>query len=87
MMAAQKALKIPWEYCECGCKSFTAEIAGLYFSYYNDLHGGYWFARTHNPSIFGTRYTNIRTINALIRKDLKAQKANVTKWLSELENS
>lgn len=80
-------LKIPWEYCECGCKSFVADIAGLHFSYFDDLQGGYWYAQSHHPRIYGSKYTSVRTINALVRKDLKARKGQVATWTSELENS
>jgi hypothetical protein len=86
-MAARKTLKIPWEYCECGCKSFIADIAGLHFSYYDDLHGGYWYARSHHPRIYGKKYLTVRAINAEVRKDLKSRKGQVNQWASELENT
>ena len=82
---AIKAKRIPWEYCECGCKSFTADVGGLHFSYYDDLHGGYWYAQSHNARFFGTRYDSVRKVNAQVRKALKARKIEVLGYLSELE--
>jgi len=39
-MAATKL--IPWEYCECGCKSYECRIAGHAFSLFWDLKDGWY---------------------------------------------
>lgn len=37
-----KKHKLNWEYCECGCHQHTASIAGVHYSMFNDLKGGYF---------------------------------------------
>ncbi len=77
---------IPWEYCECGCKSSTVTIGGAYFSFYNDLQGGYWFATSHHPRLMGVRLDSMRAVNQKVRTALKARKIEVQRELSELED-
>jgi hypothetical protein len=33
---------IPWEYCECGCKSYTCTIADHYFKLFWNLKDGWY---------------------------------------------
>jgi hypothetical protein len=81
-----KRLRIPWEYCECGCKSSYASLGGAYFGYFDDLRGGLWFSTSHHPYLSGTKVASMGEINRRVYKALKAQIQSLTQQLSELES-
>jgi len=33
----EKTRKLGWKYCECGCKGYAAQFAGIHFWAYDDL--------------------------------------------------
>lgn len=77
---------IPWKYCECGCHSCDVTIGGLYFSYYDDLHGGLWLSTQHHPWLTGQKVASYAEISRKVLQALKAQKDVVKQQLSELED-
>ena len=40
--------RLPWEYCECGCKCHTVTIGSHSYSLFNDLKGGFHLSDRHD---------------------------------------
>jgi hypothetical protein len=76
---------IPWKYCECGCKGSSVTIGGLYFTYFDDLHGGLWFSTQHHAHLTGVMVQSYAAITRRVRQALKAQKAVLAQQTAELE--
>lgn len=88
------ALKIPWEYCECGCKSCDVTIGGMYFSYHDNLRGRIYLSQSHHPylSRYAKEFQTMRQVNQEVRRvlrenlpKLKAQRDELKTVLAELE--
>lgn len=81
------AKKIPWDYCECGCKCNFVQVGGLYFSIYNDLKGTYYYCKgSHNARIYGTlSFKSAEEVNQKIREALRERKKEIAKEQTELD--
>jgi hypothetical protein len=77
------ARRIPWKYCECGCKSFVVTVGPLYFSYYDDLRGEVWFATVPNPYIFGKKVGSREEVDRLVREAVRKNKTETDAWAKE----
>lgn len=71
---------IPWEYCECGCKGHTLDVAGIRLWSYmalDDTHGGPFFLkRVHgwygeDLGKFKTSALQDQFVRSLLRKAVK----------------
>jgi hypothetical protein len=43
----KQKMKLPWEYCECGCKGWNLDVGGVYFWMYWDLHEHWYVSKQH----------------------------------------
>lgn len=61
-----KSNKLNFEYCECGCKSYTATLKGLSYTIYWDLKDSFYLYSGHGflGTKLGTFYTYEKTIKA-----------------------
>lgn len=59
-------IKIGWKYCENGQKIYTYDCAGLNFSLYWDLKGGWYLSEGGtDPRL---KYTSMKEANREVRK-------------------
>lgn len=77
-------MRLPWKYCECGCKSSVLEIGGLHFSLYNDLQGGYFLSEQHGARTAGTKYGSIQAASEVVRTHFAPQKSLLLRQVAEL---
>jgi hypothetical protein len=43
----QQRKKLPWAYCECGCKGWDLNLGGIYFWLFWDLKDSWYLSRQH----------------------------------------
>ena len=78
-------MKLNWEYCECGCKSLICFVAGLQFSWFDDLKGGNWFTVGSQRHEQASRYDSVRAMNRRIRQELERRRREITDWSREID--
>ncbi len=83
---ARTSMKIPWKYCECGCKSSCVTLAGIHFSAYDDLRGGHYLSvGNHCQRAFGKPFKSQKEVDAQVRVRLAERKSELLAELKELE--
>lgn len=72
--------KLPWEYCECGCKGYSVSVGSRHFSVYWDLADNYYFCEGHHARIFHTKvFKSFEAADAHAVEIVKADKAELAK--------
>lgn len=64
-------LTLPWEYCECGCKSSELRIGGVYFHLHWDLKDGWYLSDSHGINGNRKRYGSAPEAEAVVKKALR----------------
>lgn len=72
----RRKTRLKWEYCECGCKSYVAQVGDMGFTIFWDLKDSYYLSEGHSP--FGYRLSVYKSMKEadevayqLVKKQLK----------------
>jgi hypothetical protein len=69
-MPKEQRKRLPWEYCECGCKGWNLDIGGVYFHLYWDLKDTWLLSDKHGVSMNRKKYNSAPEAEAVVKEAL-----------------
>lgn len=81
----QQSARLPWEYCECGCKSHVFVLGSAVYGLYRDRQANFRVYRGHGQRghEFGC-FRSFTAADAAVRRDLAPQFKALQKKMTEL---
>lgn len=64
-------MRLPWEYCECGCKGWNLDVGGVYFHLHWDLKDKWYLSREHGISSTRKVYKSAPEAEDVVKEALR----------------
>lgn len=83
----EKKKGIGWEYCECGCKGFTAKLGDINYWTCDNLKGEYWLVEGHGHTLGRDmgKYASQEEVDDAVRDDAKPRLKKLRTSLDDAE--